>query len=142
MLSKKKIFIILILSIVITGTVCSSIVYTSMLQTSKIENSDLYGTYQIDIRNIDNTEYLAIIPSVSSNKNKSQFQWYNIDKKMIAQGVYEINESGYITLDIGENNFAVIFIINGKYYLVNDSLETQEITKISEEAMVSILLEE
>lgn len=144
MLSKKKNLIILILSIIITGMICSLIVYTFMPQTSKAESPNLYGTYQIDIRNINNTEYIAVIPSLSgdNDKSESQFQWYNIDKKMIAQGFCKISKEGQIAFDVNGKNIALLYTDNGKYYLVNETLEVQEIIKISEEPMVSIPLNE
>lgn len=144
MFSKKKNFIILISSIIITGMICSLIVYFFTSQTQKIKTQDLYGTYRLNTKNIDDTEYLAVIPSLSSDptKNINQFQWYNTEKEMIAQGSCEINREGYITLDVDGNRIGILFINSlGKYYFINDTLEIQEIIKISEEPMVNIPLD-
>lgn len=137
MLSKKKTFIISIICVIVTGIISSAIVYSFISQTSKIKNTTLYGTYQLN-KSIDNAEYLAVIPPLSTRDNESnnQFQWYNGDKKIIAQGVYEINKEGYILLNVNGKTIGIISVNNEKYYFINDILEIQEVTKISEEPIV------
>lgn len=79
-IKKNKFFIPILLTLVV-GVVCIIAVFTLMLQPSQAKNFDLYGTYQFNIRDLDHTEYLAVIPPLagSANKNEGQFQWYNID---------------------------------------------------------------
>lgn len=137
MFTKKKTIIISLLSALIVGVVCSIIVYESMSQSPQIGNYDLYGTYQFDIRNINNSEYLAVIPPSKSDANESEgeFQWYN-NKEMLAQGTCKIDTKGFVTFYVDGKSIATQFVINKKYYFVDSSLEPQEITKTSKEPMV------
>lgn len=106
-----------------------------------MENSDFYGTYQFDMRDLDNIKYLAVIPPLKGDTKKGQFQWYNVDKKMLAQGTCKIDKRGFITFYVDEKIIATMFVGDGKYFFVDDTLETQEITRISKEPMVSIPLD-
>jgi hypothetical protein len=139
LLKKGQKIIIPILSALVAGVICSIVVYTVMVQ-SQAEDINLYGTYQFDLRDLDNTEYLAVIPSISgdSNKEDSEFQWYTADNKMVAQGICKIEKGRFITFYVAGNSIATICFVDGKYYFVDASLEQQEITKISEEPMVAI----
>ncbi len=85
--------------------------YSFSLQSTQIQNADFYGTYQFNIHDMDNIGYLAVMPSSSTTADNSEgeFQWYNVEKEMLLQGICKID----------------------------NSLEPQEITKISEESMVS-----
>lgn len=143
MLKNKKNIFIPILSAIIAGIICSIIVYSFMSQSSQEKSFDLYGTYQLNIRTIDNTEYLAVIPPLTDNttKNINQFQWYNVDKKVLSQGTYKMNKKGFITFYVDGKSIATLFAINGKYYFVQKSLEPKEITQISKEPIVSSPLE-
>ena len=138
MFIKKSTIIISFLSALIVGVICSMIVYTRMSQ-SPIMDSELYGTYQFNIRNLDNAVYLAVIPpsKVDENKGKGQFQWYNVKDEMLARGICKIDTRGFVTFYVDGKSIATLLVINKKYYFVDNSLEPQEITKISKVPMVS-----
>lgn len=139
MYTKKKLIIISLLSALAAGIIFAIAGYAFALQSEQIEKADLYGTYQFHIRNMENIEYLAVIPpsSADANESKGEFQWYNIDQKMLAQGQCKIHKEGFITLYADGKSVATIFIVDKKYYFVDNLSEPQEITKISEEPMVS-----
>ncbi|MBA4685729.1 MAG: hypothetical protein H2184_01125 [Candidatus Galacturonibacter soehngenii] len=139
MFRNKKMIMIYLLSILVTGVICSIIVYSLTLQSMQIKKGDLYGTYQFNIRDLDNTEYLAVIlPSAGdANEQEGEFQWYNINNEVLAQGTCKIDKGGFVTFEVDGNSIATIFGVDEKYYFVDDSIIPQEIIKISEEPMVS-----
>lgn len=111
-----------------------------MLQSLQMKSSDLYGSYQFNIRdNINNTKYLVIIPPLVSdaNQNEGQFEWYDVNEKMLNEGSYKIDAEGFVTFYADEKSIATLFVVNKKYYFIDNSLESQEIIKISDEAIVS-----
>jgi len=138
---KKKTIMISLLSALVLWVVCLIVVYN--LQPSQVENPSLFGTYQFDIRDIDNTEYIAVIPPSAGDANESegQFQLYNIDREVLAQGNCKIEKEGFVTFYVDEKSISTIFFIKGKYYFVDDLLEPHEITKTSEEPMISTPLQ-
>lgn len=131
---------LLILSTLFLGMTCFIlIIYTPKFQSSQAKNGDLYGTYQFNIRDLDHTQYLAAIPPLKgdADEREGQFQWYDIDNNMLHQGMCKIRKRNFMTFYEDDHSIATIFFADGKYYFVDDSLEPQVITKISNEPMVA-----
>lgn len=140
MFIKKKTIIVSLLSALVIGVVCTMVVNKLILQSLQFKNSDLYGSYQISINeNINDSEYIAIIPPLESdaNENKGQFEWYDVNEKMLNHGSYKVDAGGFATFYVDGKSIATLCIVNKKYYFIDNSLEAQEIIKISNEAIVS-----
>lgn len=136
MVSKKKTIIIAILSSICVGIICLLFVYSLFLYNDEAELSELYGTYRLNKNNLDEAEYLALIPPIDGNENQMKYQWYSIDNDILAQGTGIIDENGFIILHEDNNKIADIFYNDEKFYFVDSSLEINEIIHISDEPMV------
>lgn len=136
MVSKKKTIIIAILSSICIGILCSLFVYSLFSYNDAAERPELYGTYRMNPDNLDEAEYLALIPSTDDNENQMKYQWYNVDNDILAQGTGSIDENGFIILHENDNKIADIFYNDEKFYFLDSSLEINEIIHISDEPMV------
>ncbi|GEM_PF-6264232 len=50
---------------------------------------------------------------------------------------YKIDAGDFVTFYVDGKSIATLWIVNKKYYFIDNSLEAQEIIKISNEAIVS-----
>ena len=135
MLTNKKNILITLLIVLFAGVLFTLILSNNMSQASQSKHESIYGTYQLNINNLNNAEYIAVIPP-TSDENVGQFQWYNIDNEVLQQGTCKINDDGFVTLCISNKDAATIFYTNNHYYFIDSSSEAKEITKISQEPIV------
>ena len=132
--NKKNIFITLFI-VLLAGVIFALIFSDNMPQASQSEHESIYGTYRLNINNLNNAEYIAVIPPIS-DEDVGQFQWYNVDNKVLQQGTCKISDDGFVTLCINDKYTSTIFCTNNHYYFINNASEAREITKISQEPIV------
>lgn len=80
---------------------------------------------QINIRNMNNPEYLAVSESLKSvaKEGEGEFQWYKATQEMVKQGTCKIDKEDFVTLYVDNIIIGMIVITDDKYYFIDNSLE-------------------
>lgn len=128
---KKKVIVTALISIFLTCVICILIFFAYKDRQDKAQQMNLEGTYEFNLDGVKG--YIAIIPS---DDGKREYQWYSLDDKMLFKGKYKMTKYKYATLYEDSKSIATIFVSNGRYYFVNESLEPEEIVKTADEAIV------
>lgn len=120
-----------VVSVFLTCVVCTLIFFSYKDKQNKAQQISLEGTYEFNLDGVKG--YIAVIPS---HDGKKEYQWYSLDDKMLFKGQYKMKKYKYVTLYQDSKSIATIFVLNGRYYLVNDSLKPEEVKKTADEAIV------
>ncbi len=128
---KKKVIVTAVISVFLTWLVCTLLFFSYKDKQDKAQQISLEGTYEFNLDGVKG--YIAIIPS---DDGKREYQWYSLDDKMLFKGQYKMKKYKYVTLYEDSKSIATIFVSNGRYYFVNESLEPEEIVKTADEAIV------
>jgi hypothetical protein len=143
MLISKRNILLFILGALLFAMVCSGVLYSNTLKSYEDEKVDLKGTYLMNIQNVSDPEYLAvIIPELlegDENERTGEFQWYDADHKMLKQGTCDLHKRDYVTLMVADEKNGMLVNSNGSYYFIDSSFETYEIRKISDIPNVAII---
>ncbi len=128
---KKKVIMAAVVSVFLTCVVCTLIFFAYKDKQDKAQQMSFEGTYEFNLDGVKG--YIAVIPS---DDGKREYQWYSLDGKMLFKGKYKMTKYKYVTLYKDSKSIATIFVSNGRYYFVNESLEPEEIVKTADEAIV------
>ena len=128
---KKKVIVTAVISVFLTCLVCTLLFFSYKDKQDKAQQISLEGTYEFNLDGVKG--YIAIIPS---DDGKREYQWYSLDDKMLFKGQYKMKKYKYVTLYEDSKSIATIFVSNGRYYFVNESLEPEEIVKTTDKAIV------
>ena len=128
---KKKVIMTAVVSVFLTCVVCTLIFFAYKDKQDKAQQMSLEGTYEFNLDGVKG--YIAVIPS---DDGKREYQWYSLDNKILFKGKYKMKKYKYVTLYEDSKSIATIFVSNGRYYFVNESLEPEEIVKTADEAIV------
>ena len=128
---KKKVIVAAVVSVFLTCVVCTLLFFAYKDKQGKAQQMSLEGTYEFNLDGVKG--YIAVIPS---DDGKREYQWYSLDGKMLFKGQYKMKKYKYVTLYEDSKSIATIFVSNGRYYFVNESLEPEEIVKTADEAIV------